>query len=312
MSHDIETTAWTNETPWHGLGTKVSSKLSPAQMLKAAGLDWAVNKRPMFYEDSKGLPNLKVPDAYALVRDSDGSVLDVVGNQYTPVQNEQAFKFFNDFVKAGKAKMDTAGSLRKGKMVWGLASLGNSFTLPGKDKVDGYLLVASPHEQGKSLRIQFTAVRVVCNNTLTMALNSSEIEQIFRHAHRRPFDDTMIKIAKEALGIANEQFETFAEQAEALAKKKITDQKAEDFLRAVFEPTPKKSNKALNLAMQALEHAPGQDLLSAKGTAWGVLNAVTYTTDHLLSRSADTRLNKAWFGRTAALKQRALELAGEL
>lgn len=316
MSHQVESIAWSNERPWHGLGVKVSPKLSPQQMLKKADLDWGVSKRPMFYseDDSKGLPNLKVPDAYALVRDSDGSVLDVVGNQYTPVQNADAFKFFNDFVRAGKAKMDTAGSLRNGRMVWGLAALGNSFTLPGKDKVDGYLLVASPHEQGKSLRIQFTAVRVVCNNTLTMALNSSKIEQIFRHAHRRPFDDNMIEVAKEALGIANEQFEALAEQAEILSKKKVTAQQAEDYLKAVFQPVmkSKRTPKALNLATQALEYAPGQDLLSARGTAWGLLNAVTYTTDHLLARTADARLNKAWFGRTAALKQHALKLAGEL
>lgn len=312
MSHEIETTAWTNETPWHGLGTKVPANISVEGMLKAAQLDWEVTK-----EKLKTVGGNKVDNFFALQRSSDESILDVVGKQYQPVQNHTAFSFFNDFVKAGKATMETAGSLRQGKMVWGLANMKSSFTLPGNDKVKGYLLVASPHEQGKSLRIQLTSVRVVCNNTLTMAL-SDKAQSVFRMSHRLEFDEAMQQKAKEVLGLAHDEFDSFADRATKLAKKKMkTDDQIRflaevfmpDIARATIEEIEEDANKPLSLAIQALTMSPGHDLLSAKGTAWGALNAVTYVTDHLLGNSQDARLNKAWFGKTANLKQKALDIA---
>lgn len=316
MSHEIETTAWVNEKPWHGLGEKVDPNLSAEQMLKAAGLNWQVEKVPL-----KTTTGNSVKDFFALQRSSDKSILDVVGKQYTPVQNADAFKFFKEFVEAGKAKMDTAGSLKQGRMVWGLASLGAGFKIKGKDEVKGYVLVACPHEQGKSFQIKFTAVRVVCNNTLTIALKNKDAENVFRMAHRRSFDQTMIEMAKETLGIANNVFDEFNDTITKLASRNVSDQKAHAYLANVFQPELKdapvktiieKANKPMAYALQALTHAPGAQLITAEGTAWGLLNAVTYTTDHLLGRSNDTRLQKAWFGRTAILKQKALQLATEL
>ena len=315
MSHEIETIAWSNTKPWHGIGTEVPRTTTVPGMLKAAQLNWTVSKRPLHYSETSpdDQPNASVPNFFALTRDSDAKVLDIVGKQYEPVQNEEAFKFFKEFVEAGKAKMETAGSLRSGRLVWGLANLGNEFTLPGDDKVKGYLLVSSPHEQGKSFRIMFTAVRVVCNNTLTQALRQTGG---FRLIHRAKFDDEMISKAKLVLGIANEQFEQFADTAERLSKKKVSQKKSIEYLGKVFglENAPADEvlahrSKPLQYAIQALQHSPGALLPSAQGTMWGALNAVSYVTDHLLGRSTDTRLTKAWFGKTAELKRRALELA---
>ncbi len=322
MSHEIETTAWTNEKPWHGLGAEVAPNLTADQMLKAAKLNWTISKRPMHYSATAPTdkPNTEVPGFFALTRDSDASVLDVVGRQYEPTQNAEAFHFFKEFVEAGKATMETAGSLKGGRMIWGLANLNNAFTLNKTDKVKSYLLVASPHEQGKSLKIMFTSVRVVCNNTLTAALTSSQkkAEPMFRMNHRRKFDEDTINLAKETLGLAAEHFESFAEQALKLSKKKVHPSAVNDYFATLLQPelvnapadkVLKEANKTFSYALQALEHAPGAQLASAKGTAWGLLNAITYTTDHLLGKTADARLNKAWFGKNSQLKQDALNLA---
>src|SRR5690606_33989421 len=156
------------------------------EMLVKAQLNWELEKRPITFQTEKG-DDKDIDNYYALVRTSDNKCLDVVGRQYTPVQNKEAFEFFDEFVRAGKAKMETAGSLRGGRYVWGLANLQSSFKLEGGDEVKGYLLVASPHESGKALIIKFTTVRVVCQNTLTLALRDSGRE--FRIAHRIIFDD---------------------------------------------------------------------------------------------------------------------------
>lgn len=316
MSDEIETIAWTNQTPWHGLGTKVEDNLTHTQMLKAAKLNWTVEKKPL-----KTIDGNVVPDFFALQRSSDEKILDVVGKQYTPIQNEEAFKFFKEFVEAGNAKMDTAGSLRGGRMVWGLASLGAGFKIRGKDEIKGYLLVACPHEQGRSFKAMFTAVRVVCNNTLTMALKNKKIGEVFKMAHRRKFDDSVIMLAKQTLGIANEMFDEFETITNTLANKKVSPNQQIKFLTDVFNPELKdapihimreKANKSTEFALQALTHSPGHNLISAENTAWGLVNAVSYTTDHLLGRSNDARLYKAWFSKSAALKTRALELAQEI
>jgi phage/plasmid-like protein (TIGR03299 family) len=163
----VETMAYAGEVPWHGLGTPVPSDLTPDQMLEKAGLNWEVEKVPA-YANVNG-EQVEVGKS-ALVRTSDNRVLDVVGNDWNPLQNADAFDFFNDFVMAGDMDMHTAGSLLGGKRVWALAKVKDSFELfGGKDRVDNYLLFSNPHEYGMSIDIRMTPVRVVCNNTLTVS-----------------------------------------------------------------------------------------------------------------------------------------------
>lgn len=313
MSHNVETMAFVGEVPWHGLGVNIAKAPNVAKMLKTAKLDWTVSKQPMMAGkfDSEGKPNfltgVAVPGAYALMRDSDQHILDVVGNHYTPIQNSEAFEFFKDYVEAGDATMETAGSLRGGKYVWGLAALGESFKLKGNDKVNGYLLVGAPHQQGKSFIIKLTHVRVVCNNTLTMALREGGSE--FRMAHRRKFDSSMVKKAKETLGIAREQFAEFQETAEKLQKKRMSNQDAIDLLKPIFamnikeEITLDNMPPKLTKVMQSYEHAPG----AQPGNAWGLLNGVTHYIDHVASKTSDKRMQSSWFGKGGAQKERVLE-----
>ena len=176
MSHEVETMAWTGQKPWHGLGFEVKDDLTPAQMLKAAKLDWTVSKRPLQFLDDKGNP-VDVSSEMALVRDSDNSFLTVVGTKWKPIQNEQTLEFFSDFVHAGDMKMETAGSLLNGQYVWALARVGKEFAvkLKGKstkDNLRSHLLFMSPHRFGNAAVMQYTATRVVCWNTLNAALGS--------------------------------------------------------------------------------------------------------------------------------------------
>lgn len=312
MAHNIESMAYTNEVPWHGLGHHVAQAPSVNEMLKKAKLDWTISKHPLHYSQTApgDKPNAEVSDYFALVRNTDGRCLDVVGKSYRPVQNKDAFTFFNEFVQAGKAKMETAGSLRGGKYVWGLANLQSSFKLDGNDEVKGYLLVASPHESGKALIIKFTTIRVVCNNTLTLALKHSGNE--FRMAHRCEFDDKMRERAKEVLGIAREQMGEFETNARKLKKMKMKERDIIEVLANVYQPTDsmkhimadldKNTSPSMKKVMDVLVNAPGAD----PETGWGVLNAVTYYADHVASRTADKRLLNAWLGKTANHKQMVL------
>jgi phage/plasmid-like protein (TIGR03299 family) len=198
------------------------------------------------------------------------------------------------------------GSLRGGKYVWALANLGAGFKIAGKDEVKGYLLVAIPHQQGKSFVIKITTIRVVCMNTLMMALRGAGNE--FRMVHRREFNKDVMQEAKQTLGIAREQVKEFGETANFLKKMKVSKEKAFEMFSLVYAPgkkfkmddAPEKVKRVLDI----YEKAPGAD----PGTGWGVLNAVTYYADHVASRTEDKRLSNAWFGKTGAQKEKVLEL----
>lgn len=327
MSHEVETMAYTNEVPWHGLGVKVDGNKSPKEMLKAAGLDWKVERRPIYHGTTKKTKPDEGMTVYdeingfaALVRDKDNAVFDIVGSQYKPVQNEQAFEFFNEFIKAGKAKMETAGSLRGGRYVWGLANLNASFKLRGDDVVKGYLLCCCPHEQGKSMIFKFTPVRVVCNNTLTLSLREASSKTAqgkqlneYRRTHRSEFDDLAIEMAKDQLGIARDQLGEFEKNARKLQSIKMTTEKTLRILLPVFSAGSdikkvladfdKEASPKVKILMDVLSHAPG----AQPDNAWGVLNAATYYADHIASRSADKRLANAWLGKTASQKEAVLD-----
>ena len=334
MSHEVESVAWVKTVPWHGLGFKVSGDLTPAQMLKAAHLDWTVSKRPMFIGDWKqdgekktavqGAKPMLSKMSYSLVRDSDNSELSTVGQGYNPVQNKEALDFFKKFVEAGKMTMETAGSLYYGRYVWALAKIGQNFTLAGGDKIEGYLLLCSPHVHGKSLIAKFTPIRVVCWNTLSAAIGADWGKHgggaagTFRMPHSMKFDDTTKEAAEQALGIAKGQMEAFEEVATKLSKKKLKADEAEAYFFEVLRLDPKevmnengkgKGRKMVDKFQAALTHAPGQELSTAKGTVWGALNAVTYVVDHQMGLTRDIGLKNAWLGYTDAMKTRALNLA---
>jgi phage/plasmid-like protein (TIGR03299 family) len=309
----IETMAFTGtQSPW-GVGESVSNELSPTQMMEKAGCNWRVEKVPT-YADFGGE---KIPTGMeALVRDSDNKVLTQVGGNWEPCQNEQAFEFFNEYCLEGGMEMNTAGSLKGGKMVWALAKIKESFDVVKGDQVDSYLLFSNPHEYGKSIDIRFTPIRVTCMNTLAMALKGRAINGA-KVNHRRAFDANHVKTT---LGIAHEKFEQYKEVAQYLSTKRFTAESLIKYYNEVFPRTYRGKNpvsvseyKDLTTngqkAFDVLQTQPGAAL--GEGSWWQALNSVTYLTDHEMGRSADTRMTSAWFGSNQTRKQVAVSKAIE-
>ena len=337
MAHNVETMAWVNDVPWHGLGVKVDSNLTPLQMQEAAQLDWTVSKRPSYTIDapewSEDVGIMQTPNTFHIVRDSDNTVLSHCGRDYIPIQNEDVFKFFKRFTEAGHMTMETAGSLKNGGEIWGLAKISEDFELAGDDLIKGYLLINQPHIVGKSMTIKLTPIRVVCNNTLTMALQDSGTAS-FRMPHVREFGTDVIQAAEEALGLSAQAMTEFRTNSTLLSKAKAKHSDVLDYVAEIYQPHMiaeyrneqllRESGKAIgeqaplierlnkfpSLVVDALEQSPGANLKSARGTWWGALNAVTYVEDHLReSQIEGNALHSAWFGAAANRKSKALSLA---
>ena len=292
--------------PWHGLGTPIGDNLTPLEIQQAAGLDWDVEKVDTFIR-YKG-DNVKTGQQ-ALVRSTDGKILTQVGTGWNPVQNSEAFDFFTDFVSAGDMVMDTAGSLKDGQIVWALADVKDGFSLFNGDEVKGYLLFSNPHQYGKAIDIKFVMERVVCNNTLAVALNEKNQPSV-RVNHRSVFDAGKVK---EILGLSHNKVEKFKEAAEFLGSKQYDRAKLEQFFGKIFGESSRDDkvlSRTAERAMELVENQPGDHF--RPGSWWNAYNAVTYLTDHELGRSADTRMASAWFGGNAKRKVEALDVALEM
>ena len=313
MSHEVETMAYAGEVPWHGLGVPVSNDLTPAQMMKKAGVDWTVREVESYidFNGSKMKTGQK-----SLVRETDGKILTNVGENWKPLQNSEAFEFFGEYVMAGDMEMHTAGSLKEGRMVWALAKVKESFELFKGDQVDSYFLFANPHQYGKSIDIRFTPIRVVCHNTLTLSLNTSS-QMAMKVGHRAEFNPEDVK---EALGIATEKMKTYKEYAEFLGSKRFNAESLIEYYNTVWPRTADKrvQDKALSvdtlsrnakLCMDNLESQPGAEY--AEGSWWQAFNSVTYVTDHIQGRNEDNRLYSSWFGDNQSRKSNALKTALE-
>jgi len=313
MSHEVETMAYAGQVPWHGIGTKVAADLTPRQMQKQAGLDWSVVKRPSFVTFDGDMIET---GTNALLRESDNTVLSPsVGDGWEPVQNSEAFDFFNEFCLAGDMEMHTAGSLKNGQIVWVLAKIKESFDVLGEDRVDNYMLFSNPHQYGKSLNVRMTPTRVVCNNTLTMSLNGATNNEV-KLNHRREFNADLVK---DQMGLAHEKFEQYRDAARFMASKKAKFSDLITFYNEVFPAANTKKKEAkeyadlsttAKAAFDVLETQPGAEM--AMGTWWNALNSVTFITDHKLGRSTDARMASAWFGINQTRKLKATNIALEM
>lgn len=308
MAHEVETMAFAHKLPWHGLGERVDGNLTPKEMLKAAGLNWKVEQQDAFIEI--GGEKVEI-GRKALVRSSDKRILTVTGKDWKPLQNADAMEFFREYTEAGGATLETAGSLRGGKVIWGLAKLGKGFTMKGGDRTEGYILLTSPHEVGKAITVRTTAVRVVCANTLAMAERGLPA---YRQNHLTEFD---MDAARETVEISNQQIASLGMEAKALQQLKMSEYDTVRVLAKFFQPTEDKKVERSAAEIKALMNTPQEQrktlqevLVSVnKGAgatpenAWGVLNGVTHWADHVAGREADARMYRSWFGHTGKLKQ---------
>lgn len=313
MSHEIDTMAYAGETPWHGLGYRIPADLTPEQMMEAAKVGWEVRKIPAHIR----MGDKRIPiGRSALVRmpwhaEEEPRILDVVGNDWNVTQNSRAFEFFADYVAAGDMEMHTAGSLKGGKVVWALARVKESFEAVKGDEIQQFLLFTNPHMYGWPIDIRMTPTRVVCWNTLSMALGSKATESV-RITHRVKFDPEKVKVV---MGVASKKLGKYAEKAKFLASKRYSPEAIREYLSEVFpvaargDDHVKEVSNAAKQALSVVETQPGAD--RAPGTWWNAFNAVTYSTDHILGRNQDNRLWNSWYGGYGPRKVKALDRAVE-
>jgi len=318
MAHEIDMSngkanmAYVGKTPWHELGQQIDPNATIEEWRKAAGLDWSILRTPVLYQAETGLRQASI-GRDVLYRSDTGDALSVVSDSYKEVQPEAILGFFNDLTKGAGFTMHTAGSLRGGQKIWALAEIGKEAKIASQDKVQGYLLLATACDGRMATTARFTSVRVVCMNTLTLALGSNVKDgQQVKVCHFDTFDPEKVK---DQLGITVDTWSAFIESAKLIAKIKLDDRKATQILQRVYAATdddramePEKFLDKSQTVGKVIDlwhgKAIGSDLESARGTAWGLVNAVTEFYDHhSKSRSADTRLDSSWFGKSAQTKE---------
>lgn len=320
MAHLVQQMAYVGAEPWHGLGNRLPAQQPLEIWQKAAGMDWTIQETPVrFMADTiGGLGTIhSFDDQKVLYRSDTKEALSVVSQRYQVVQPKEVLEFYRDLTDVSGYELETAGVLKGGKKFWALAKTGQSTALKGNDQVNGYFLLATSCDGTLATTATPTTVRVVCNNTLTIAVNGAS--QAIKVPHSTRFDPQAVK---QQLGIAVSQWDGFMYRIKTLAERKVKSHEAMNyFLRVmcdvqpgVIDPVGLANERALK-RVQALYDGQGKgaELEAAKGTAWGLLNAVTEYVDHeRRARSTEYRMDSAWFGQGAVLKQRALDTALQL
>ena len=216
---------YTGKTPWHGLGTKLDGPATAAEAIAAASLDWTVEMMPVYLGGSVEIPGKK-----AVVRGNNGLVMNVMSDRYTPLQNVDAFAFFDAVVGAGEAIYHTAGSLQGGRKVWALAKLPGDIKITGDDMLEKYVLLANSHDGSLAVTMQLTAVRVVCSNTISVALGSG---QKFRALHT-PNVSQKANEAREFLGLTEPYFENLMAGINQMVNTKMKEPQVEEMVFKIF------------------------------------------------------------------------------
>lgn len=321
--------AFVGETPWHGLGQSVSKGASIGVWQREAGMDWAaLEGTPACSAPGIAQGFVEFEDYKALYRSDTHAPLAIMGSGYQVVQPREVLEFFREMTESGGWHIHTAGTMRGGRKLWAMASR-NEFQTVGKrkgqtDEVAHNLVFATSLDGSMKTTVLDTAVRVVCANTLGLAMRDNK--RMFQVSHRSVFDADAVKLA---LGLAEQSFDGFMEQARQLAAEPISLDEARDVLGQIFGKKAAKPDTSWLGALKDLSKQEGEEgdtrsataclelfqglgmgsqLASAQGTRWGLLNAVTQHVDWNMGRSDDTRLDSAFFGRGQQFKQSALEL----
>ncbi len=309
MSAEISTLSGTAEiayrgqVPWHGLGQAVVEPNEPVEIwAERAHLTWNVREAPV-----QTLQGTSCTGWKALIRDDLEHALWLVREGYRVVQPRQLLDFFQELGREG-VQIETLGALREGRVIWGLGHIPGAVQLRGKDRILQYLLFATSYDCSLSTIVRRTSVRVVCANTLEAAMNQGKTSS--RTTHGKVFDFQGALAATRAALSNDAPFQEFAQAAKALSDRILSREELVQFFVQCLWPkaTPteiqnnaRASNQLSNL-IRIHEHAPGQELSSARNTAWGALNAVTYLVDHERGRTQNTRMQSALFGTGRQIK----------
>lgn len=319
MAHEIDTTTgeaacFVTGTPaWHKLGTVVAQAQTSAEAIKLARLDWAVEQWPLYAR--QGDAERPVTERVANIRSDTGAVLGVVSPGYRPFQNAQAFAFMDEIVQEKLAIFETAGALKGGRHVWMLARLPGTLRAAAADPVLPYVLLTNSHDGSRALRVIPTSVRVVCNNTLNLALNQAGASEGLTVYHSESLE-RRIREAREKLGVITRRVELFGQQIEALVRRSMTEAELTAYFVGLVKGRSENQQKKLLTALLDNFHHPSNTLPGVAGTAWAAFNAVSHWTDHQATvrgrdetQRVDARLSSIWLGAGAAVKQEAFEAA---
>ena len=329
MSHELDMSTGqpavfvTGEPAWHKLGTVVSNALTSAQAIELARLNWEVEQWELKAFDRELGKEALVPGKYANVRKDTGKVLGVVSEHYRIFQNHEAFNFVDALVADKLAMFETAGALKDGRVVWMLARIPAEYRAGGDDVVQPYILLTNSHDGSKALRIFPTTIRVVCQNTLNLALQNGLGEGLsIRH---RPSLSERVAEARQKLGIIHARFDQFDAELHAMLHKEVTGMELERYFNACTPTTTGKRaeerrRKIVGQFRDNFNNATNT-LPGMAGTAWAAYNSVSQYFDHQRNfkgantlEKADHQLESIWFGSSHQAKQeayqRALTLAG--
>lgn len=332
MAHMIDTTtgsaaiAYTGKTPWHGLGQALTVGADIPTWTREAGLSYSVLESPVLFQTAAATEPQAWPERKVLHRSDTGAALAVVSKGYNVVQPAEIMGFFSDLVALGGFQLETAGALSYGRRVWALASVGEAAPVVDGDLVKPYLLLGTSYDGTMATIAKFTAIRVVCNNTITAAVGGYSngqavkgeaetekgyLKSAIRVLHSERFDADTVRLQ---LGIVANQFERFIVQSRQLAAETMSAAEADSFVSELLKPYHTgridiTESRAYKRVLQLFNGAAiGSDIDGVAGSRWAMLNAVTELVDHERGRSDNTRLESAWFGTGAALKNRAVEL----
>ena len=338
MAHQIEQIAYVGETPWHGLGNQLSPNQPLEVWAQQAGMDWRIESSNVSYMAQNGRGQsiiMPFEEQRVLYRSDTHAPLSVVSQRYQEVQPKEILEFYRDLTEQSGFELETAGVLKGGKKFWALARTGQSTALKSKDVSNGYILLATACDGTLATTAQFTSIRVVCNNTLAIALRGqSSSAGVVKVPHSTKFDAEKVK---QQLGISVRAWDEHMYEMKQLTQRKVSQQEAKAYFDAVFnnstmsisdpeeniiqfyrnvaqqvqEKKPEPNGRAMNKALEMFNgQGRGADLSSAKDTAYGLLCSITEFVDHeRRAMSTDHRLDSAWFGAGAGLKQRGLEQA---
>lgn len=320
MAHNLNTNKKTGkvsmfyygEAPWHKLGQKLDKPATAEEAIKAAGLDYTVTKMPLRANPGPGKKMIEVPNYFATVRTDTMDSLGVVGNRYEPLQNRDAFRFFDSLVGKGEAIYHTAGALGKGEKIWIMAKLPDYIRIGKNDVVEKFLLLTNGHDGRTLVRAKLTPIRVVCENTLNMAMRGSD--QQVGVMHNSNTVDTL-ETAWKVLGLTNKLYDELGAIFNTMSLTKITDKQLVQYVTELVygeeaeRSTRKEAQK--ERILQLAHEGKGSEFESSKGTIWGAYNAATEFADHVdgEKRNEEAVLKSLWFGAKEEFKVRAYNMA---
>ena len=293
MSANVESMFYVRTAPWHGLGVKVLSAPDSKKALSLAGLDWKVNQEPIYTENDEEIAGYK-----ANVRDKDRKILGVVSDRYKIVQNEEAFAFTDALLGEG-VRYETAGSLQGGRKVWLLAHLPHEYIISG-ERISPYLVFFNSHDGSGAIKAAITPIRVVCQNTLNLALSTAKRSWSMIHT-----GDIQGKIteARNSLLMAERYMDSFGHELEALRRKKMTDRQVMDcieILLPVEEGSTELQRKNIMRLQEDMKHRyfDAPDLQPVEKSAYRFINAVSDFATHAEPLRKTAKYKENMFAKT--------------